>query len=226
MKVLGKIRMRFMAAILLCVGLVLLIFLNIMERRNIGQIDKFFTSIYNDRLIPATDIFYIMENLYNKRLTMEKYLFSEENLPGFTYEDLKIYDNSIDSLIVLFEKTYLVANEYKCLNNFKMAVSDYSKVENNILLLINTGSTEEAQKIFKTRGSDTFSAMIKNLHELTIIQSSVGEEIIKSSQTMLSHVNIGSKLEIVLVIFIVVAVQLIIATRKNLNFPYQKFNLN
>lgn len=226
MKRLGRIRMRILAAILLGVGLSLLIFLNIMSRRSIGQINQSFTSIYNDRLIPATDIFYIMENLYKKRLTMEKFLFSGDSKKDLSYKDIKMYDQSIDSLILLYEKTYLVDNEFKCLNEFKIAISDYSRVENEILLLIQNGSIAEAKHIFESKGSDSFSSLINNLHDLTLIQSSEGEEIIKSSQTMLSDVRISSSLETAVVLLIIIAVQLVMLTTRKLNFPYQKFNLN
>ncbi len=108
-------------ALLLTAVMALVGLTNFLERRNIEKMDATFSSIYHDRLIPATDIFYMTENLFNRRLLMEQFLYSDnvgltaDVLPG----KLKSHEISINKLVDKFSKTFLVKNESVELNNFK-----------------------------------------------------------------------------------------------------------
>jgi hypothetical protein len=226
MKGLGSNSKKILAAFAVSVGLILLIFLNLLERKKLDQINNSFSSIYNDRLIPATDIFYIMENLYSNRLGMEKYMLSEIKHQELFFRNFSENRKSIDSLILQYENTYLVANEYRFLYDFKNTLLQYSKLENEMVLLVQNGSIREAHQIFEYNAALHFQKLISNLHELALIQTSEGGEIIKSFQGNLNDANIGSQLEIAVVLLIVIAVQVFLITTRKVKFPIQKFHLN
>ncbi len=57
-------------AVILTIIVALVITSNMGMRRDIRDIDKSFTSIYNDRQMPAAEFFYITENPYQKRLLL------------------------------------------------------------------------------------------------------------------------------------------------------------
>ncbi len=47
------------------------ILIRLLEDKSIKEMNNAFISMYNDRLIPATDLFYLAENLYAKRYLLE-----------------------------------------------------------------------------------------------------------------------------------------------------------
>jgi hypothetical protein len=68
---------RKMRAMLLLGGIMLVVIMGTMlSQHNVEGLGESSASIYNDRLIPATTIIYITENLYSKRLTLEDHLFN------------------------------------------------------------------------------------------------------------------------------------------------------
>src|SRR5690349_944831 len=100
------IREKLKAAFLLGGIMVMIILGNLFSRHNMEGIDKSFSSIYQDRLIPATTIIYLTENLYTKRLSLEKFVLSKEvKSPEEIRTQLQMNNNSIDSLVQIFEKT-------------------------------------------------------------------------------------------------------------------------
>ncbi len=103
------IQQKLKASLLLGGIMVVIVLGTVLSRNNINGIDKSLSSIYEDRLIPATTIIYLTENVYNKRLSLEKYLFSEDvtEHPAILFHLIQ-YDKNLDSLTKAFEKTYLV----------------------------------------------------------------------------------------------------------------------
>ena len=227
MKWVFAIQQKYKVALLLGCILCIVILTTIVERINMGDINRSFTSIYNDRLIPATEMFYLSENLYNKRMLMEKFLLSpEENQTEKLRKKLDMYNQSIDSLIVEYEKTYLVDNESRYLAAFKNKISDYAQVEQSILELSRNGSREAALEIFEDRGILLFQSTMKNLHQLTQIQSTVGKELIAHSQSTIASTNILSHLQIALAFIICIIIQILLLTSKVINQKKQPYHLN
>lgn len=227
MKWVFAIQQKHKVALLLGCILCIVILTTIMERINMGDINRSFTSIYNDRLIPATEIFYISENMYSKRLLMEKFLLSHEEY-GIEQlrKNLDIYNRNIDSLIVEYEKTYLVDNESRCLATFKNIISDYEQVEQSVIKLSKNGSKEAGLEIFENQGIVLFQSTIQNLHQLTQIQSTVGKELIAHSQSAMASTNILSHLQIALAFIICVIIQVLLLTSTVIKKQKQPFHLN
>lgn len=221
-------------AALLLGGIMLFIILgSLIARYNMKGIDKSFSSIYQDRLIPATTIIYLAENLYGKRLTLEKYLLSENR--GTSEEitsGLGIYDTTIDSLIKAFEKTYLVDQEATSLAAFKNRVDEYVLLEKMILNLHISGHTAAGKELFEGVGASTFQTTITNLNELTTIQSNVGKELMRESKSDMASFGLISFVQIALAIVIGLIVLVLIQNSKIINKPKLRkgeesnFNLN
>ena len=109
------------AAVLLVVTMALLIINNILGTRSYSNLDKSISSIYQDRLMPATYIFEISDHLYQERLLQEQ--------PGpVTSEGLRLLDShnvAIAGLITNYEKTYLTKDEVKHWATFKKDLPEY-----------------------------------------------------------------------------------------------------
>lgn len=218
-----KHKVAFLLGCILCI----VILTTILERINMGDINRSFTSIYNDRLIPATEMFYLSENLYRKRLLTEKFLLShEESQTSELREKLNMYNQSIDSLITEYEKTYLVDNESKYLTALKDKLSSYKQVEESVMELSKNGSKEAGLDLFENQGMALFQSTIQNLHQLTQIQSTVGKELIAHSQSAIASTNILSHLQVAMAFIICLIIQVLLLTSNVLKKQKQAFHLN
>jgi hypothetical protein len=227
------IEQKLKAALLLGGVMLVIILANIMSRSHMEGIDKSFASIYKDRLIPATTITYLAEHLYGKRLSLEKHLLSANGSVGVNINDqLKAYDTGIDSLIAAFERTYLVEKEVASLSAFKNRIDEYVLLEKMVLNLHEAGNSEAGRELFEGVGANTFQSTIARLNELTMIQSSVGMELMKETKSDLAGFSIVSFLQIALVVVIGVFIMVLIQSSKIINKAKgtsgknQNFNLN
>ncbi|WP_215235656.1 MCP four helix bundle domain-containing protein [Dyadobacter linearis] len=226
------IQRKFRAAALLG-GIMLVVILGtVLLQRNAQGIDQSSASIYNDRLIPATTILYITENLYSKRLTLENHLFTSEGTSELPVsEQLKSYDKSIDSLIRVFEKTYLVAEEEKSLTAFKEQNSRYVHLEQEILNQCAAGNVEGGKRVFAQNGALKFKEAVASLNALTNIQSDVGKDLMKESKSNMASFGVITSLQIGLAVIIGLMILVLIYDSKIIEKPALKdksqyFNLN
>ena len=227
------IQQKLKAALLLGGVMGLIIVATLLSRHNMEGMDKSFSSIYQDRLLPATTIIYLTENLYGKRLSLEAHLLSPESEIG---EDVKsklaVHNEHIDSLIIAFEKTYLVDKEAKSLTAFKREVQEYALLEKAVLKLSDEGSVAEGKKLFAGAGAGTFKKTIANLNELANIQSDIGKDLMKESKSNVASFGIISFLQIALAIIIGLMLLVLIQSAAIVNNPKitkketQYFNLN
>lgn len=227
------IQQKLKAAFLLT-GIMLAIILGtLVSRQNMKGINKSFSSIYQDRLLPTTTIIYMTENLYGKRLTLERYLLSGQNMPvGDLKERLQQHDAKIDSLVTSFESTYLVDQEAKSLVALKNRMNEYALLEKMILNFYTSGHYEEGKKLFEGAGASTFQRTIINLNELTTIQSSVGQELIKESKSDIASVDNILLFQISMAVVIGLIILAVIQSAQIIQRPVGKggkehrFNLN
>lgn len=221
------IQQKTKVALLLTCIMLLVIVSNLLGRKNIVDINTSFTSIYNDRLIPATDIFYLTQNLYSKKLLMEQFLFSDkENNIAKLQSHLNKHNNSIDSLIQKFEKTYLVDQESRSLAEFKKSVVGYGTIEKSILGLYLNQLKEDAQNLYTNQGKPTLQNAINHLYDLIEIQSSVGKELINDSEDIMYNTNLLSMLQITLAILIGGIIHALVLSSKVVNHRDQFYDLN
>jgi hypothetical protein len=221
------IQQKIKAALLLSGIMVLIVLSTFLSRSNINDIDKSFSSIYKDRLIPAVDMVYLIENLYTKRLLVEKHLIATTNsTPAEIKALLKTKNQSIDSLIRNYEKTFLIAEEAKSLHAFKNQITKYALLENRILHLSESGNKDAGNELFNGKGSQTFQHAITYLNELTNIQYTEGQSLVKESKTESSQFNLISSLQIAVAIIIGLMILGMIYNSKIIRHERQPFHLN
>jgi hypothetical protein len=221
------IRQKMKVALLLGSVMLLVGITAIMQQRNLKDLRQSYSSMYYDRLIPATDIFYLTEHLYNKRLLMEELLYTENRLvPERLEKQLKVHNDSIASLIARFEETYLVKDESQCLKNFKSHVLHYNGVEANILQAFSSVSVDEARRLYEKDGERDLQQTIQFLGQLTKIQSTVGLDLINSSHGIVSTQDMVLTIQIALAIVIGVLIQGLVLSSRMVDRKDQHFNLN
>ncbi|MEL4307887.1 MCP four helix bundle domain-containing protein [Joostella sp. CR20] len=131
---------------------------SLVENWQLKEMNKDMSSLYVDRLIPASDIYYVSQLLHQK----------EKELIEFPSDVIqhKHLNHAIDSLLNHYEATYFVPNEKQYLQEF---VSNYEKLK-----------TLEISKLETSNKADLFalySSMQKLLSQLIDVQSEVGEEL-------------------------------------------------
>lgn len=220
------IQQKLKAATVLCGIMLMIVLFTFIERKNVADMNRSVTSIYNDRLIPATDIFYLSEHLYGKRFLAEQFLRSQNLQLTELTQELNEHNKNIKSLISRFEKTYLVNKEQEYLNNLRSKVQDYNQIEKKIIDLSSRGSKDAALALYESEGKKTHEATIKQLVLLTRIQTAVGGELIKDSNGKVATASMISSLQIVLSIVTGLIILSLIFASKITNGKEQNFHLN
>mgnify|MGYP003574962299 FL=1 len=227
MKFAYSLKQKTKIALLLFLIMACTILIRVLEDRSIKNMEKAFTSLYNDRLIPATDIFYISEKLYAKRFLLEIFVYSDENKLSIAQlnSKLKTYDKEIDTLLAKYEKTYLVTNEKNHLTELKVKLLENKVLEKNILLNANSLDKAALRKLYDN-GEKSFLDMSALLTQLTKIQTVVGEQLKEDSQKIVRGTSLYSTLQLLIAIIIGGLIVSILAASNVMNIQNDKFNLN
>ena len=143
---------------------------------------------------------------------------------GILKHNLSAYDKSIDSLLGKYEKTYLVSNEKDYLADLKNKLASTRKIEAEIA--DQQAFTKESRDIANLSIERYFKGLFDKLAELTQIQTKVGEELIKESQSNVSGSKAYSSIQFVLAIVIGILIVSILYTSNVINIKNEKFNLN
>lgn len=221
------IQQKIKAALLLGSIMLLVLTSTLLSRNNMEGIDKSFSSLYEDRLIPAVDMVYLTEHLYRKRLLVERYVLLDETpKPGQLAAQLSVHNLRIDSLLGEFRKTYLVEEESLSLLAFQDRLNEYAAVEASIIGLCETGQRPAGQVMYEGRGSALFQSTILRLNELTQIQSSVGKELFKKSHSDVIQSEFLSTIQICMVLIIGLIVLTLIKGAKIISTESRPFHLN
>lgn len=223
-----SIKQKMKIAVLLFCIMACTLLIRFLEDKSVKSMNESFVSMYNDRLIPATDLFYVAENAYLKKSLFEDALYGPDQ--AFDAESLKSklanLNVSIDSLINKYGKTFLVKLEKEQLEELKKGLESTVAVENRILAIATTQGVDEARKLYNNEGRDSSNKTIKKLSELMSIQKQIGEELIKDSAFMVSGNKLYSSFQVVLAIVIGILIVGIVFTSNVVKINNEKFNLN
>jgi hypothetical protein len=220
------IQQKLKVAVLLGVVMCVVVLFNIILQKNISDINNSVNSIYEDRLIPATDIFYLSENLHHRQLLVEQFLFRDGSDIEFLKASLDQHNRKMDALIQKYEKTYLVKEESMFLEKFKRSVENYSGLESRILALSAAQQKPGAIKLYEASGRASIESTINQLTSLTTIQSSVGEKLVNDTKGIVATSNFLSDLQLVLAIVIGLMITSLVISSKIINQPQAKFRWN
>ncbi|MNJ99956.1 Four helix bundle sensory module for signal transduction [compost metagenome] len=228
MKFAYSLKQKTKIAILLFLIMACTILIRLLEDRSIKNMEKAFSSLYNDRLVPATDIFYISEKLYAKRFLLETFVYSDQNKLSAQRlnNKLKTYDRNIDTLLAKYEKTFLVKNEKNHLTELKVKLLENKVLEKNILLNANALDKAALRKLYDSSAEQSFLDISNTLSQLTKVQTVVGEQLKEESQKIVRGTNLYSTLQLLIAIVIGALIVSILAASNVMNIRNDNFNLN
>ena len=134
------IQRKIRLAIVLAIMMLFIILFSLMESYNVSAISKSFNSIYEDRLIPAVDLYAISDHIHTKRNKLVTFLFTGKISREEISHALSSSNQQLDSLISKYENTYLVKAETNHLQNLKKNLKTFERDE---LLLINAAAEDK-----------------------------------------------------------------------------------
>ncbi len=225
MKLAFAIQRKIRLAIMLAVLMLFIIVFSLLESYNVTRISKSFNSIYEDRLIPAVDLFSIADHIHSKRNQLFTFLFTE-NISSSEIENyIKEENLKLDKLISKYESTHLVRAETNYLASLKKNLSDYKRDE---LLLIETAVTdkETAKELYLSTTVHLYNNLTKDLMKLTQVQTEVGRELLRESQESQTSSGFISQLQFVIAIILGLIIMILVITDKQVNIPQEKYKLN
>ena len=220
------IQQKLKIAVLLGVIMAAVVLFNLALQKNISDINQSVNSMYNDRLIPATDIFYLSESLHSRQLALEKFLYRNDRNASELRVDLKAHNTKIFKLISKYEKTYLVDEETVFLSNLKSNINRYSIIENRILASVADGRNGTALRLYENEGRVVMERTVSQLSDLATIQSAVGGKLVKDTKGMVALSGILSDLQIAIAIIIGLMITALIVSSRIINQPQSNFNWN
>lgn len=222
-----SIKQKARIAILLFFVMTCSILIRILEDKSVKNMNDSFISLYNDRLIPAMDLYHMVENLYARRNIIESVLYSAAKAQQVNLrENLSEYNTNIDSLMKKYEKTYLVQQEKVHLQDLKKSLNVTLVMERDLVNNIYNNQPETALAIYESKGKPLFTKTTAHLSALVDTQKQVGNEIIEQTERIVSGTKLYSSLQIALAILIGILIVGILFTSNVVNIRNDKFNLN
>lgn len=204
-----SINQKHKIALLLVIVLGAILLTNIMERNNVSALDKSFSSMYEDRLLPATYIFNITDHLYQKRL-----LWENKTANGISNsEQLMDHNTAIYCLLEDFENTFLVAEEKKALENFKTDLHRYNLSEAELIRLAEEADITAEDKM---KLNNELHALMNDLNLLSTIQVETAKELKSESRSTIDSNTILSHFEIAMLIVVGVVINIIILSSRSI----------
>ncbi len=183
---------------------------NFLYRSSFTDLDTAMSSVVADRLKPASYLFSISSNLYQKKALLgERELYTEAELNKMLAE----HNTTIASLTQQYEATTLTKEEKKQWMAFKTNLAAY-----NVLESANANGHQ----------MDTYLAScMTNLDALNRIQVGEGSNLQKSSSNIVSNTLMLSSLETTLLIILGLCTLVILSTTERVTFnPNQNQALN
>jgi hypothetical protein len=219
------IQRKIRLAIMLAVLMLFIIIFSLLESYNVTRISKSFNSIYEDRLIPAVDLYFIADHIHGKRNELFTFLFTD----GRTADEIRHYlakeNANVDKLIAKYENTHLVSIESSYLTSLKKNIQDFRRDE---LILIKSAeeNKEAAKNIYLQTTVHLYDEMSKDLMKLAQVQTLVAKELMKESQGSQSSSEFISQLQFVIAVILGLIIMILVITDKQVLIRQEKYKLN
>ena len=219
------IQRKLRLAIMLAVMMLFIIIFSLIESYNVTRISRSMKSIYEDRLIPAVDLYTITGHVQNNRHQLFMYLFTESISHEQITEYLKTSSKELDHLIRKYETTHLVKAETNRLIRLKKNLENFQR---DVLMVVAAAEhdKETAKKMYISSLSVIYDQLSQDLYHLTHVQTSVGKELLTESINSKASSTLITKLQIVITIILGLIIMILIITNKQVLLRQEKYTMN
>jgi len=222
-----SIKQKFQIAVLLFFVMACSILIRILEDKSMSNMNASFVTLYNDRLIPAMDLYHIVDNVYSRKNMMESVVYANTSAEKVNLKGkLAVYNKNIDSLLSKYEKTYLVEQEKTHLKQLKQSLQSLLLMEQRLLSEIYRQESSAALALYESQAKPLFFKTTQHLTAMIDTQKQVGNEIIKHTENIVSGTKIYSNLQLALAILIGILIVGILFTSNVVNIRNDNFRMN
>ncbi|WP_375240987.1 MCP four helix bundle domain-containing protein [Polaribacter sp.] len=174
---------------------VLIVATNLIDRNNFLRVKDSVVTIYEDRLVVNDLIFEMSIATQEKELAAIK-----ADTVFFLSENNKINED-LQNFILKYEQTKLTAKEVKVFNEFKQNFEKVKVAERDFI----------ASKFDNVKGLENELLKVKkNLYQLSKIQLNEGGRQMSISKKAIDTVELFTQLEIYILIFLAIVIQIIV----------------
>lgn len=212
--------------LLLSAFFALLLITEFIEKRSLKSIDQDFSSLYQDRLLPASQIYELSEILHEKRMLFEDIKDNGEYNAAFNLNEIKTYNSQMDQVLQDYSQTYLVEREEVYFEDFQKHYKEYLVLENTILENLRDEDFTTASYLINKNANDYFKVLNLDLHNIASIQPEVGQQLMAHYKSSSGITSLLYYFKIALTILIGVFVLRLLGLEKLLRQPKQQFELN
>lgn len=220
-----SIRRKLRVAIFMAILMLFIILFSLIGSYNIKKISSSFKSIYEDRLIPATDLYYLADKIDNRRHELLLFLHTETSDPQQIKNYIGHTDSEINALLKKYENTHLVRAESEHLRDLKVKLGNVRRDE-KLLLAAASDNRETAAKMYLNSTLPLFQELSNHLMELIRVQTEVGKDLLKDSQSISSSTDFISSLQIVIAIILGLMIIILVTTSKEFVVKSSDFRMN
>ena len=174
---------------------VLIIATNLIDRNNFLRLRDSVTTIYEDRLVVKDIIFEIARYVQEKELAMIR------KDSSFYLGRAPQIDDKIQNLILRYQETKLTKEEAKVFDDLKANIAELEVQEEKFVA---SGETQKAQL------QSSIEEVKENLYDLSQIQLNEGNRQMNISKKAVDAVELFTQLEIYVLIFLAIVIQIII----------------
>lgn len=227
MRIAYSLKQKLKIAMLLFFIMTCSILITILEEKSVKNMNESFISMYNDRLIPALDLFHVLQNVYANKSFVEDVLYTRKGISALeAQKQVEQRNVKIDSLIRKYEQTTLVQQEKQQLAILKQRLVNYLRIERDILTMLFNQKQVQALQLYEDSGRKLSLEIIASVSVLMDTQRQVGTELLKDSAFAVSGTRLYSTLQIALAIVIGILIVGILFTSNVVNIKSDKYTLN
>lgn len=186
--------------------LVLALINNFISRRQYDDLTSNISSIYKDRLIPASYIFSMSDLLYRKKILLQATMPMDSLLV-----QLSRYNREMAKIIEAYETTYLTREEQVQWKNFRQYLQAYNEAEAGVL---SSGVHAGIEHLHPG-----FDKVLQSLKQLNETQTSEGMRLQNDSKAIISSTVTQAYLEVSLLFILGIIGMMLLTTSEKTVYP-------
>lgn len=224
MNPLSRIHHKAKPAFLFLLVMLAIVGSSFIEKSLMRNLNTSVSSLYQDRLMPATDLFELNDLMYAKRHLLAAFMADPSaDRQHNTQVQLAGRNVEIRSIMAAYQATYLVAEEEQVFQALSARLHAYNALESRLLIDPKPVSVSQ-----KTELARQFAGIHKDLTHLNQIQVRVGQELTQSSEAVESQASLLSNVKIALLVLFTLAIQHALLLDKHPLLPknLKNFRLN
>jgi hypothetical protein len=172
---------------------------NFISRRQYDDLTSNISSIYKDRLIPASYIFSMSDLLYRKNIVLQAAMPMDSLVV-----QLSRYNGEMAKIIEAYETTYLTREEQLQWKNFRQYLQQYNEAEAGVLSSGVHAGIEHLQP--------GFDKVLQSLKQLNETQTSEGMRLQNDSKAIISSTVTQAYLEVSLLFILGIIGMMLLTT--------------